>query len=1222
MEDMELPEIPGSNARKNERTIIRSDQFTRKKLRGILHLITGELKARGTKTPHIFLPFRSRIDDAKLELFISKVFPRGELVSMFDEAEVIDILRKFDEFTLICGLKYLWSRLPNNEIIGWDVYLEYKRKEKEAGYPKGAFLSIMPKCLSSPAHASIVYDFLDLLISMASNSQYNYLSGRKIAKMSSLWAFNGTTKPHQSPFYDATLDKENTFIDGLEFWKPSSEALFHLLLSFLRAMLPENESDTLKLPKTLQSLLITNSYPPSESTDSIKSIITIPCVVIRSTKISSNVYELLSKVRNTISFNKKDSFLSIENYTILKNIFLKSSTKEIVSSLTEESRRILGRLDADPIESNYDLYPGWARPDIETDPDIPLFSQINIENVSLQDYYIWTWLSSLASDQTSHNKKLFGRSIVVEASLKGFQKWLIITEQVLSSEEYIKHFTEPSKSTDKRNLSSESYKNLPLPPPPPPVKENVGLLPKYRFNNDDFKMEIVSDNDDYIYPTEVNDDELSDYRRYLDSVNEQQDGELADAFKKTSLHSTDKKATYRPPPPPLESKEFSPTVSKYDQNPGQMQQNYDSSLQMHQPYHYENDIQHMRNTGPVPIHGQMNEPNPKKLSTSSAMSSSASQYLTPEGSNSPQKGIVSPYYSPNKFSQGHTDNTRFKEPYENYETEYERYLKLRNAKSDEPFDDYHIEGFERGKMDHEHAPGAQPMNYDMPLTQSSPVSNKLNPSLTLNRETNAESREPETQHEQSNGNIPLVRDSQEEHELPPVPQQLTFQDQAVPDYNNEQSSMDNSNIAPISDLRLPTENQHKPNLEFNKGLTREEKKKRKHKKKKGQQSPSHIDSERFDEYQPSPYGMLPPGPPPPLDNMPTGPLPPHSMGIMPQFLPPGPPPGIEQPINEPFDQTKKKEKGRRKKKQEKSTQENMIDPPTVEREQVRSPQTDEPIWNTINQIPANVIPNDPPTLNPVKNTQYRNTQSPVIRRNEEVLQGAPPKNRFGNSNDQSIPQAVPQISTSTPHISVNDYQNGPQEPKAQNYPQQYPPKSHYGHSMPSNSPHSSHSVPHITAPPTLHPGSQSAPHLPIHSERANNVPHSRMEPSYQNGTVPTNNFYPQHGYPQNGPAQYQQPVYHAPPPNSQYFQPPPGPNSMGQYNAPSTNQPYYPPGPQNYYPPPQSMPSPRMNNKHYGNPAPNNLPMMNVPSGVRSKKNGKTSKADLRAAFNQGTFGI
>lgn len=301
-DDMELPSIPKSPYVSGE---IRPDQFSRKNLKSVLHCLTGELKRRGTKTPHIFLPFRSKIDDYKLEKFLMLLFPHGEIIK--PEDKIYEVLLDFDEFTLICCLKYLWSRLPNNEIIGWDVYLEYKRKEKDAGYPKSAFLSIMPKCLSSPAHASIVYDFLDLLISISSNSQYNFLSGRKIAKMASIWAFNNNRyiKNQKSAFYDATLLTENTFMDGLNDWKESTDAIFHLLLSFLRAMLPENEMETLKLPKTLQSLLITNSYPPLANTDSIKSIITIPCVSVKSTKISSNPYELISKVRHALSFEKR-----------------------------------------------------------------------------------------------------------------------------------------------------------------------------------------------------------------------------------------------------------------------------------------------------------------------------------------------------------------------------------------------------------------------------------------------------------------------------------------------------------------------------------------------------------------------------------------------------------------------------------------------------------------------------------------------------------------------------------------------------------------------------------------------------------------------------------------------------------------------------------------------------------------------------------------------------
>ncbi|WEJ94844.1 multicopy suppressor of a budding defect [Yamadazyma tenuis] len=563
---MELPNIPG-NSPSNDSGDIRSNQLTRKNLKSILHLITGELKKRGTKTPHIFLPFRSKIDDYRLEKFLTSLFPSGELLK--DETLVLNILKSFDEFTMICGLKYLWSRLPNNEVIGWDVYLEYKRKEKEAGYPKVAFLSIMPKCLSSPAHASIVYDFLDLLISVASNSQYNYLSGRKIAKMSSVWAFN-TNRSGQgqmkSAFYDATIVKENNFIDGLNSWQESTDAIFHLLLSFLRAMLPENEMETLKLPKTLQSLLITNNYPPIANTDSIKSIITIPCVSVRSTKVSSTPYELISKVRHVLSFDKKDSFVSIENYTILKSIFEKNSTSDIVSSLTEESRRVLSRLTEDPISSRFGLYPGWSKVQersIKPDPNIPLYSEITIKNVSIQDYYIWAWLSSLASDQPSSKKTLFGRSLVVEAGLRGFQKWLILTEEVMSTEEYLNKFKSGSnivpkvpEKEGKRAISNESYKDMPLPPPPPPPTKgkNSGLLPTYTFDNGSLALEVNEEHMDYRSDEDYgHHEELNDYTQYLKSLSlsDENLGQHINSKVGDSSPSLDSKRN-RPPPPQMD----------------------------------------------------------------------------------------------------------------------------------------------------------------------------------------------------------------------------------------------------------------------------------------------------------------------------------------------------------------------------------------------------------------------------------------------------------------------------------------------------------------------------------------------------------------------------------------------------------------------------------------------------------------------------------------------
>lgn len=594
---LELPSLPPANQSRTHAlphqhqarpgshgSAVRDHQFTRKNLKAILHLITAELKARGTKTPHIFLPFRSRIDDTKLEHFMNEIFPQGVLLA--SQHELAAVVKHTDEFTLVCLLKYMWSRLPNNEVIGWDVYLEYKRKEQKAGYPRNAFLSIMPKCLSSPAHASIVYDFLDILISVSSNSQYNFLSGRKIAKMASIWAFNSASRSQTaktqllSPFYDATIEHDNNFMDGLAAWKETSGALFHLLLSFLRAMLPDNQKETLKLPKTLQSMLVTNSYPPNEDSDSLKALITIPCVVVRTTAPSKTPLELLSKVRNTISFDKKDEFVSVENYTILKNIFRKQSTSEIVSTLTEESRRILKRVTAEPIESNFDIYPGWALNDGNTgDKDIPLISQIKIIDVTLQDYYIWTWLSSLSSDQCCSNKRLFGRSLVVEAGVKGFEKWLIVTEDMISPREYYKSFQtvgldseiaskQPLTAEDTHQVSdaatrdhkANSYKFMSLPPPPVPSKDQngSGMLPEINFRSEDYSIDFLSDpayslsNDFQERAVILNLPTLG----YLSPV-------INDVFTNAQPITQPKLRSHsRPPPPPIVTEHASPLTLK------------------------------------------------------------------------------------------------------------------------------------------------------------------------------------------------------------------------------------------------------------------------------------------------------------------------------------------------------------------------------------------------------------------------------------------------------------------------------------------------------------------------------------------------------------------------------------------------------------------------------------------------------------------------------------
>lgn len=64
--------------------------------------------------------------------------------------------------------------------------------------------------------------------------------------------------------------------------------------------------------------------------------------------------------------------------------------------------------------------PGWApRKCIENISHLK--ECIEVKRLDIDDYFIWTWLSSLSFEQTSEKKKIFGRSIILEFEFDGFK---------------------------------------------------------------------------------------------------------------------------------------------------------------------------------------------------------------------------------------------------------------------------------------------------------------------------------------------------------------------------------------------------------------------------------------------------------------------------------------------------------------------------------------------------------------------------------------------------------------------------------------------------------------------------------------------------------------------------------------------------------------------------------------------------------------------------------
>lgn len=413
--------------------------FERKHIKDLVHLITSEIKKKGTKTPMLMLPFRPAHHDVDLKTFLNSVFYRGMPV---EEQVAKKIIRKTDECILMSALKFLWCRLPGKAIIGWKAYTKFVKLEDSAGFPDKAFLEFMPNCLSSGAHASIVYDFFDLIVALVLNSKENLMSARKLSKMCGLWAFN----PVRNQASGAP-----SFERGLYEWIPAGDAMYHLLLSFVKAMPPNG--DVTRLPKLFQVLLKSSDYPPlptSATLETSRPLQEIPMVTIRANTPSANPAELLTRVSKTLKFDDATLFYTREDFLLLKRLFKEKD--QVVEKLSSEGTRLLENLclydsdlmcDGDNSSSlKFKLVPGWST-DMTSRKLAPskkgvheIFTAV-IGRASIDDYFIWTWLASLGVEETDLKKKTFGKTYIMEVELaEGFKKWVIVEEQDLERDGY------------------------------------------------------------------------------------------------------------------------------------------------------------------------------------------------------------------------------------------------------------------------------------------------------------------------------------------------------------------------------------------------------------------------------------------------------------------------------------------------------------------------------------------------------------------------------------------------------------------------------------------------------------------------------------------------------------------------------------------------------------------------------------------------------------------
>lgn len=244
-------------------------------------------------------------------------------------------------------LKWCWCRIPGG-VVSWKAYEQFKQEEDETGHKQDSFFTIMPRCVESEFHATIVFDFFDLLASVATHGRKNGLGGRKLSRLAGTWAFDIRTPKSEEP---------TSFADGLAAWSVASEATNHLFTAFLRNLdptdMPEIPAPPFgRLPKPLEVIARSMPYPPKPLFKS--RLVAVPMVTLTVGKLSANPMVLLRRVAKTIRFDNPPIFHSEDDFNTL--YFLFSDPDAIEYKISPESLRILNEvIQENPISTDHPL---------------------------------------------------------------------------------------------------------------------------------------------------------------------------------------------------------------------------------------------------------------------------------------------------------------------------------------------------------------------------------------------------------------------------------------------------------------------------------------------------------------------------------------------------------------------------------------------------------------------------------------------------------------------------------------------------------------------------------------------------------------------------------------------------------------------------------------------------------------------------------------------------
>ncbi|MCJ1436188.1 hypothetical protein MMC27_005566 [Xylographa pallens] len=302
------------------------DAWTRKdvepeEVQELLRCCTYEIKSRALAMPFLLLPFRPASDPSAARSFIRNYFtPSAEKGGPLEGERLSQELRLTEPLVLCSVMKWCWSRLPGG-IVTWEAYELFKIGEQDSNTARDAFATFIPISIASDARTKIIFDFFDLMAAIAAHGKTNGMGGRKLSRLGGWYAFE-------------QVDLGSGFDGGYKAWASAADATSHLFFAYLRSLSPDSVQGTngiSALPLSLQNLLETTEYPPSQRT--LMESQTTKVVMIVDT-VSPTPFALLRRAKH---FQYRDDDQALQQF---------SECEDPVQALTDECRRVLKNISS------------------------------------------------------------------------------------------------------------------------------------------------------------------------------------------------------------------------------------------------------------------------------------------------------------------------------------------------------------------------------------------------------------------------------------------------------------------------------------------------------------------------------------------------------------------------------------------------------------------------------------------------------------------------------------------------------------------------------------------------------------------------------------------------------------------------------------------------------------------------------------------------------------